>query len=604
MIRRGVAVAAVAAAVALALPAAASAHAYLVRSDPADGSSLTHSPRTMRLLFSEQVSPGLSRVELVGASGRVIPARVVPGHDSAVLTLALPRLPGGVYRIVWQTVSTDDLHATRGETVFGVGNVHVAPAAGLPPDPAPATGSVLVRWLDFAAVAALLGPLAMMLLVLPAASGRGARGLDGPERRLRTMALLAAPAALVTGIALLLVQASSLPRAVAPAGWTLLTGTTYGPRWALRELLLIGLLATVVALPRAGRRSWLRWAGIAMAVALCGTLALTGHAPAARGDLSVAVLAMTAHLLTAAIWTGGLAAAAICLAPLLVRDPHSGRIVLRCFGNLAAGCVALVAITGLYSAGVQVASADALLQSVYGRTLVVKSLLFLAVGALGLTNLLLLRRRAGGRRLRLAVALESAIALTVLVPAAMLTASAPARGPQYAPAAKVARLPALRYVAVDDLILGVSVKPNRPGANFASVKVLETRLPAPGPVTGVAIRWPDGRAAGEIVDAVRTGGTWRVPAHRLSRPGVMPLQVVVHRTGLPDALASLRWPVDPPSGPAPRQPWVSDRTLAPLLTLLAEVLLALAAAAVLWRALRPVLGQPPALAPADLPASE
>jgi len=84
---------------------------------------------------------------------------------------------------------------------------------------------------------------------------------------------------------------------------------------------------------------------------------------------------------------------------------------------------------------------------------------------------------------------------------------------------------------------------------------------------------------------------------------VMPLQVVVHRTGVPDALASLRWPVDPPSGPAPRQPWVSERPLAPLLTLLAEVLLALVAAVVLWRAVRPALG-PSALAPADLPASD
>jgi hypothetical protein len=49
---------------------------------------------------------------------------------------------------------------------------------------------------------------------------------------------------------------------------------------------------------------------------------------------------------------------------------------------------------------------------------------------------------------------------------------------------------------------------------------------------------------------------------------------------------------------------VSDRPLAPLLTQLTEVLLALAAAGVLWWALRPGLGQPPALAAADLPAGD
>ena len=585
-LRAAVALAAIAA---LAYPSAAAAHAYLIRSDPADGSSLTDPPRHMRLIFSEQVSPSLSRVRLIGASGRATPARVAGSDRGTVLSVTLPALPRGVYRLEWQTVSTDDLHATRGDVVFGVGNVPVSAAAQRPPDPIPAPGGVLVRWLDFAIIAVLVGSLATVQLVLPAAGRRGLAAVDDLRRRLLVTAAWAALAAVISGIGLLAVQASALSGGVASAAWTLLRDTPYGSHWTVRELLLAALLVAALRLRSQPRSRLARTAVAPLAVALCATLALTGHAAAVRGDLSLATLAMTVHLLAAAAWVGGLVSTVLVAGPLLRRDVHGGRVVLRCFGNMAGVCVALIVITGLYSAGVQVASLDALARSVYGTALLGKTAMFAAAAGLGLINLVLLRRGVGATRLRRTVCLEAVVALAVLIPAAVLTASAPARGPQYAPAAAPRHALGTLYARADDLILRVSVKPNLPGTNFAAVSVLQTRLPEPGPVAGVDVVWPGAGGSATSATRDRRGGVWQLPAHSLARPGAAPLRVVVHRTGVPDAVASLRWTVNDPVRPGVKRPWLSDRPLAPLASQLAGLLALLAAAAALTWFARPFL---------------
>jgi copper transport protein len=48
-------------------------------------------------------------------------------------------------------------------------------------------------------------------------------------------------------------------------------------------------------------------------------------------------------------------------------------LLLRSFSGLAVLSVAMLAITGLYSAGVGVASPNALITTLYGRTLLVKT---------------------------------------------------------------------------------------------------------------------------------------------------------------------------------------------------------------------------------------
>ena len=97
--------------------------------------------------------------------------------------------------------------------------------------------------------------------------------------------------------------------------------------------------------------------------------------------------------------------------------------------GLPPASVAVLLVTGLYSAGLQVTSVDALLSTDLRWSLVGKLVLLAATGGFGLLGLL------AARRLRPSPALLRAEAIAVvglLAAASLLLASAPARGPQFA----------------------------------------------------------------------------------------------------------------------------------------------------------------------------
>jgi len=153
-LRRLVLVLAAVGAMALAGPVpAAQAHAFLASSTPADGQVLTTAPDVLRLDFSESVVLSATRIDLVdGAGGHFAPtaldlvsAEERGGTESPVQVVAtLPALDHGTYRVSWETLSSDDLHATSGVLVFGVDEAVVA--GGLV-EPTPPPTEAGLRWL-------------------------------------------------------------------------------------------------------------------------------------------------------------------------------------------------------------------------------------------------------------------------------------------------------------------------------------------------------------------------------------------------------------------------------------------------------------------------
>ena len=554
----------------LTLPSTAAAHAFLVRSDPADGSRFESAPRQIRLSFSEDVSQGLSRVKLTGARTGTVPGATVTGRGKDLL-VSLPRLARDTYSLYWLTVSADDLHITRGEVVFAYGTV-----APLPPKtkaaPAPATpdsGEVVLRWLDFAAIAGLIGALALLAVCIPQAARRGASGLDAARRRLAGLAAAFGAAALATGFGLLLVQATGLSTESLPSGLsTIVLQTSYGPSWICREVLIGALLASALILGRRRRPGVLLVGHTVLAsVALCISLAYNSHSAAARGHVSLATLALAFHLLTAAVWAGGVCALALVLIGKWRADNSaSARLLLRTFGGLAVFCVAAVAITGLYSAGVSVASPDALVTTLYGRALLAKTTLFLIVGLIGLMNSLLVRTGGdGGRWLRRGIRIEAGLVAGVLLLAALLTATAPARGPEFSrEAAQQPPAPqVVRSVQAGDLLLSLTVKPNQPGVNFVTAGVFDTTRPAPAPIRAVELA-----VGGSWQKATRLRDQyWQATGGQLNRPGRWPIGVRIHRPGLPDQTANIPWTL-PRLRPAPpgRRVLPSSQSLGPILS--------------------------------------
>ncbi len=515
--------------VALALPAAAGAHAQLISAVPADGVTVLDAPTEIRLAFSEPVVAGRSTLDLYGSDGRRF--QLESRLTGATLTAAVPHLADGTYRLVWKTLSVDDLHVVGGEVVFGTGAATPAPVAHVVKEPQPRPGEVAIRWLALVLLALLTGSLVLRAL--------GAAALPRLERA-------AAAGTVVAAGALFAIQLSA-------AGSLGVVASSGAGRSVL--LMATGLGAAVVL---AGRRPR---AAVVAATAAAGALALGSHA-AAFG--AVPTLVIGVHLACASLWAGTVLAAAIAVR----RGAAAG--LLRRLAPVLAPAVAGLAITGLLALGRHVVNVDALLTSTYGRFVLAKTVLLIAAGAMALTTRRALADNRPGSARR-AVFGEAVLLMLALGGAAVLAAGAPARGPQFAPPAQ-ATPSVIETRQINDLIVSIEVKPNRPGANFVAIRVLDTRRPALAPVTGVRLTAP-----GLAAEAKPSGeNEWQVAGLQVARAGAIDLRVDVARPGMP-ATTAVRWTTG--GAPATAPPVISRQRLGPLTTPLAVALLALLLAA-------------------------
>lgn len=120
MSARHIAVAFVAA-VAWLTSAPAAAHAFLDHADPRVGSTIAQSPHSVRLWFSQALEPAFSRVHVVDASGKTVDAgdAHVDAADKTLLSVTVPALAPGAYRVQWRVVSVDT-HVTEGDYTFEI----------------------------------------------------------------------------------------------------------------------------------------------------------------------------------------------------------------------------------------------------------------------------------------------------------------------------------------------------------------------------------------------------------------------------------------------------------------------------------------------------
>jgi copper transport protein len=571
--------AALAAAAALVSPSDARAHAVLARSEPADGARLTSTPHSIRLWFTEGISRRLSSIRLVGPTGHEVRGTRLEAASRGSIAVHVPSLRKGTYAVVWHVLADGDGHTTSGTIIFRVGKGGVLPPSGAGAEPRTSALEAFLRWLRFGLFALLIGPLAVAFAVLPAAGTR-LETLQRARHRVLTLAVVAGALAVGLGVVALERQVASVGSGLGRGSSVLddlLFSSRWGHLWLCQQVSLVALTCTALFL----RRRWnpvLVGAAAIGAAAVVSLEALGSHAAAAaRPWLAVTVDAL--HVGAAAIWLGGVAAIAASVWPEHAGWREAVSLVSACRRRLAfvaGGSVAVLAITGLYSAGRQIASVDALLTTLYGRTLLVKTGIVVAVGALGAVNALLLRRLARGGRVKIRPTLlaEAAVGALVFLAAGVLTASTPARGPQFA-APRPVQAPALTGQA-DDLLLSVAIRPNRPGENVFNVLAASSRRPPPAPITGLELGLPSGPLVLHEAEPGHYFGT-----AQLSHSGAARLTLVVHRGG--GLLTTpFSWSVEP-SDPA-RPVVVSSRRLSSLTDPAAVLLLiglALAALALL-----------------------
>lgn len=448
-----------AAAVALVVlgPTRADAHAFLVRTDPAQGARLAAAPQTVALQFSERVAAdGTSISVRIGLNGPPSDLAVERSDGGRVLRATLVARPTGVYVVHWHVVA-DDGHESDGEFAFAVGVV-----AGRLPGPhhsgVPSTVAVLGSWLFFVGLALAAGGLVTGLVVDPDVSTRS------PSVRAGFLVLLAGAVALYLQ--------------------SLHAGAPTRQHDALVATVALGCAAMLAA--NVGRGRVVALAALGGAVVAWSA---KGHA-ASGGAVGLAVDVV--HLGAGAVWVGAL----VHLVARLLgdrRSPDRDQLaVARSYSRLALPLVIVLAAAGGVSALRLLPTLGDLWSTGYGQLILAKSALFAAALALALAARLGLR---AGRlaNLRRATRVEAGAVGVVLVLTGVLVNVAPPT-PAGATSELLGPPPLSGPVVRDAGLAGILTVAVAYGEDQLQVEVLAPGGPVPGTRAELEATLPGDRA--------------------------------------------------------------------------------------------------------------
>jgi copper transport protein len=404
----------------LALPASpASAHAALVRTSPVQGSIVQDAPSEITITFTEHVNLVRDKVVVIGPDGKRVDRGDPTTTGDDVRIPVRTDVARGTYLVSYRVISADSHPVGAGFTYsFG------APS-NRPPNPTDATGGRTDRvvailmsgahYLGYAGLVLLAGPVLVLTALWSRRDPTRLAYLVLGAVGLATLVELFFQAPYENGGSLFSASFGDLKDVVTSG---------YG------SLHLVRLAVIVAAIPllrlllgdRGGRP-------VRVALALLGvvgvaTWPLAGH-PASTSAPVLTVVADTAHLVSVAIWLGGLA----MLLGFVLRRANDKELdaILPVWSNWAALAVTVLVLAGAAQAIINVATLTALLHTTYGVLLSLKVLLLGAVLAVAYVSRRIVRRGTGRSRLRWTVLVEVAGAVLILGLTSALVQTAPAR---------------------------------------------------------------------------------------------------------------------------------------------------------------------------------
>jgi copper transport protein len=430
------------------------AHAKLESSSPSSGESLHTAPSSVTLRFSVRVQSSMSSIAVKDASGGAVAVgAIVDFEQGKMISVPLPQLAPGTYRVEWRALSADD-HMIEGNFEFSVGAAS-QPAPAVPakadhsgmdhsshePEPSINWPQSLVRWLLYIGMMVLTGGLGFRLFVIGGDNPRSAE-FDTRLSRLFCGAAFLIVIALLAGLAL---QTRMVTGSFGVSqSMSVLTATSFGPPWLLQ--VIAALVSFFLMLSAGGAVSRFRkaafWIAFALSIVSMFGPSLSGHARAAWDEYSLAILSDWLHLVAGSMWIGGLFMIAFAIARGVgetdrIAAQASLHATIRRFTNIAIPATVLLAITGLYNTWIHVESFSALVGTTYGLVLVVKIAISAVMIVLGGINAFILRpglvaeshaaADTGEKRLFSSVRLEMLLAMIVLLLAAILAFLPPAR---------------------------------------------------------------------------------------------------------------------------------------------------------------------------------
>lgn len=438
---------------AMAIPNAALAHAALVKTDPADGAVLAGNPQRFSLTFSEPVSPlALTLVRPDGTPQALTAYRL---NDQTVEIDNPGKLASGTHVLSWRVISADG-HPVGGSLLFSIGAPSAAPTVSEATDWSLRSAIWVAKVLFYAGLfIGVGGAFALGWLAGEAHVGQ----------RLVVAALLCglAAAAVSFGLQGLDALGAPLARFADPVIWRTAAGTSFA--WTvLIALISLGLGLLSLAGPRAAARplALLGLAGVGAA------LAASGHASAAAPQWLTRPMVFL-HGAGIAFWAGALAPLGLALR----RGAPGSMPFLHRFSRAIVPVVAALTVAGVVLAVIQVQAPRALIDTAYGRLLLVKLGLLLLLVTLAALNRWRFTAPAeagdgrAGRSLVRSIGLEMLIVLVILGVAAGWRFTPPPRA-----LAIAAAQPVSAHIHTLQAMADLSITPGHAGPVAASIVIM------------------------------------------------------------------------------------------------------------------------------------
>ena len=553
-----------------------SAHALLVRSSPEANAVLERAPVQVELFFSETLEPNLSTITVFDSNNQTVDAgdvRVDPS-DPRRMTVTLHALVDGVYTVSWKALSTVDGHQTVGTFPFAVGDgnsaamqsIEQGTTARLP------FSALLSKFILLVSLTILIGQRLFIWLIWNPALKSGqsdSQGITNPKiwSTLYRSGLIGV--LLAIGVGMLAQAGQTTGRELSfpwqPEVGRILAETRLGVIWLAR--LALALFAVWLAW---SQESLVKdWLGFSVNLALLFTVTMTSHAATEVRPL-LPMLGDWLHLIGMTFWLGGLIYLFTGLRQLRQIDNSSSAKLISSltarFSINAILFVALIGITGFYSAYLRVGSWSAALTSLYGHVLLIKQIFVVGLLTIAATNLLVISPRLKRNstqgiaepsivtRFGKLLILELTLAGLLLGSVSFLTYIPPAKAVSF-------NTDLSERTRVDDLRMAITISPGRVGQNTFTLNLLSADGQPVQSAREVLLRFTPTQAnvPPSELELISTGdGNFTAKGVHLSLPGDWQVQAVVRREDKFDAFANFNFTVRNPgsaetSSTVPRQ---------------------------------------------------
>ncbi len=409
-------------------PAMAFGHATIISSNPSPNEAMDTLPEKISIQFSENIQPAFHSLEVFSQDGDKIQIQdsAISEQSETVLEAKWKgTIDEGIYYIKWRVVSSDG-HPIEGTIPFQFGD-----SAGLSDQENsevnasfPNSINVILQSLQYICFAALTGILFFRLSLM-----KDSRLFEA-SRRTRPYLWLS-----YAGLAFSIF--CSLPLKVtidAGVGWTdafkvsyikeVLNATNFGSVWIIEILILLLLFLVIYFMLENSLNKSLPYLSFIIIACLMICKALTGHTAAVPNQV-LAVLMDFLHLLSMALWLGGLMALLVILPGLADRQAVQEdkrtfywSIISR-FSKWTFLFVIILIVSGIYSSLQHVPTIHSLFNTTYGQLLLAKIGLMLAMIVLG--GFHFLRGKKQTKKLGYSVGMEFGLGVVILLVAALLT---------------------------------------------------------------------------------------------------------------------------------------------------------------------------------------